>query len=244
MSLPLRTLMTAHGSGIDEAMGNVFNIAHGIIEYRDGSENTHRRLALFLMHEWLKGKNSFWYHYINTLPSKTTTCVDYTDEQLEGLKGTMIYHNCKGRKKRFSEEFPYLFPYLDKYFNDSGVDWGVVGVKEWLWAHNILNSRNFALKVDGNTTLALIPIGDLFNHKEGGMAWRVVKEDGEHVCEFHSKEPIQKGEQIFLEYGTYDNAQLLKAYGFLLPNNPRKMKLDCVGVDDSECSESVNDLGQ
>merc|ERR1712199_52522 len=70
------------------------------------------------------------------------------------------------------------------------------------------------------------------------------KEDDEHVCEFHSKDPIKKGEQIFLEYGTYDNAQLLKAYGFLLPNNPRKMKLDCEGVDDSECTDSVNDLGQ
>ena len=52
-------------------------------------------VVVFLMHELSKGKNSFYYPYINILP-KPATVADWTDEELKTLQVKIIcfYYDC------------------------------------------------------------------------------------------------------------------------------------------------------
>ncbi len=85
----------------------------------------------------------------------------------------------------------------------------------------------------------MVPFGDFLNHQNPPMTqwlwgikdpnWSlqgiVQKEDYASGYFLHATEPIVKGEQIFGSYGYKANEELLRAYGFVIPDNSEKQPI-------------------
>ncbi|CCD13287.1 unnamed protein product [Trypanosoma congolense IL3000] len=83
-------------------------------------------------------------------------------------------------------------------------------LEQFTWAYNTLMSRAFAYD---SMVWAVMPWVDYFNHSTLNNA--TMRFDKRLNCYvFVTVVPIAKGEQIFLQYGSYTDAELLLWYGF------------------------------
>ena len=86
-------------------------------------------------------------------------------------------------------------------------------------------SRNFVNPHSG--TVTMIPIADMFNHNvPASLFYSWSREESKEGIRFHAEREIAQGEEVFITYGdTNTNDYLLAHYGFVLPENPNKMKV-------------------
>ncbi|KAJ5505907.1 hypothetical protein N7453_004864 [Penicillium expansum] len=198
-----------------------------------GPEET---FAFFLMGQYLRGTEGFWYPYIRTLPQpgQLTTPLFFGEEDVDWIQGTGIPEAAVERIKIWEEKYDsgYLqlgaigFPDCEQY------TWEL-----YLWASTIITSRAFSSKVlsgavqpddlpeDGVS--ALLPLIDLPNHRPmAKVEWRAGDKDiGLLVLEDHSA-----GQEISNNYGPRNNEQLLINYGFCIAGNPTDYRIVHLGV--------------
>ena len=66
-------------------------------------------LALFLIEERLKGEESFWHFYLNSLPPNMNTMpIFYSKEQKNLLKGSPVLRTLNKRIKEMKSDFEIL----------------------------------------------------------------------------------------------------------------------------------------
>jgi len=102
-----------------------------------------------------------------------------------------------------------------------------VSEKKWLphvhlslikWAFCVISSRSYDTHNHGECII--LPVGDLFNHSPNydNVAWR---QHNKPKWEWVSNSKISPGMEIAISYGNKTNLELMKKYGFVLPNNDR-----------------------
>eukprot|EP00927_Polykrikos_kofoidii_P043683 TRINITY_DN37759_c0_g1_i1.p1 TRINITY_DN37759_c0_g1~~TRINITY_DN37759_c0_g1_i1.p1 ORF type:complete len:433 (+),score=59.10 TRINITY_DN37759_c0_g1_i1:68-1366(+) len=88
------------------------------------------------------------------------------------------------------------------------------------WARSMVRSRHFPGVFAGDDVSqsgCLIPLLDTLNHRDGAPVTVKVHADRlEFICD----EAVPLGHQVWNDYGTKTNAELLLNYGFALTNNP------------------------
>lgn len=153
------------------------------------------KLAVYLCHEWRKGRDSEWAHYLATLPVSMEHMPHYKDPDSFGpsLLGTML-------RIRLNV--------LRVDYDKSDLPWDL-----FLWMQCCVVSRAFSL--DG--TYMLAPFADMANHSfrpntayyfdQGAFKYRALRY-------------IPKSHEITISYGTKGNERLYLNYGFTLPGNP------------------------
>lgn len=94
---------------------------------------------------------------------------------------------------------------------------------EYLYAWMLVNTRTFYFvtpqteKLPTADHMALQPVADLFNHTDlGGCS---VIYDYTDTFSFRNAKPYEKGEEVYISYGTHHNDFLLVEYGFVLGKN-------------------------
>ncbi|AEO58552.1 hypothetical protein MYCTH_2080826, partial [Thermothelomyces thermophilus ATCC 42464] len=193
----------------------------------------------FLVKEYLKGKDSFWWPYIATLPPPEQVAVwalppFWPDHDIAYLEGTNahvaiqeIQENVKrefkqARKLLKEEDFPDLPAYTQLLYK---------------WAFCIFTSRSFrpSLVLSDATKRrlsALLPQGvqlddfsvlqpllDIANHSPTARyTWDTTSVPD--TCRLICHDPYQPGTQVYNNYGLKTNSELLLAYGFILPETP------------------------
>ena len=70
----------------------------------------------------------------------------------------------------------------------------------------------------------LVPMGDMPNHAHPGHTVKGLTEDGEHFA-IMAREPIRRGQQVFLSYGALPSRALLLQFGLVLPGNAADLGL-------------------
>ncbi|RNF23628.1 uncharacterized protein Tco025E_02850 [Trypanosoma conorhini] len=85
-------------------------------------------------------------------------------------------------------------------------------LEQFLWAYNTLMSRGFSYNAE---VWSLIPWVDYFNYAFSSNATMAYDERREAYI-FETLLPIERGEQIMLQYGAYTDMELLLWYGFTL----------------------------
>ncbi|KKK16692.1 hypothetical protein P175DRAFT_0487624 [Aspergillus ochraceoroseus IBT 24754] len=94
------------------------------------------------------------------------------------------------------------------------------------FAHHwsIINSRSFYYispgkeePEDWNDAIAMVPFADYFNHADDAAC--DVKFDGRKYT-FMATKSYEKGEEVYMSYGSHSNDFLLVEYGFCLDENP------------------------
>nr|CCC48089.1 conserved hypothetical protein [Trypanosoma vivax Y486] len=126
-------------------------------------------------------------------------------------------------------------------------------LEKFVWAYNTLMSRGFSYHTE---VWVLMPWVDYFNHSSVNNA--TMRYDScRRSYVFESRLAISKGEQIWLQYGSYNDIELLLWYGFtqvplLLPNfscsNNREERISMmhllfgghIGEEKKNCTDLVN----
>ncbi|KAK2560011.1 SET domain-containing protein 4 [Acropora cervicornis] len=180
--------------------------------------STKQMLCVFLLYEKYRGRSSFWYPYIATLPKSFNTPAYFSEEEIQLLpcdlqneccvQLTSLKESYKGLKGCLEGQSPDCL--LDKNFID------YVTFDEFMWAWFVVNTRSVYKAVGMNTVCknrihgddayALAPVKAGFN-KHGNK------------YEIFTISSYKKGGQVFINYGPHDNRKLLVEYGFILPKN-------------------------
>ncbi|KAH9886361.1 SET domain-containing protein [Xylariomycetidae sp. FL2044] len=182
----------------------------------------------FLMQQYLLGRESKWWPYIQTLPqpSQMSSLLPtmWPSDDVEFLRGTNAYvavQEIKSTLKKEHKRAVRLLPERDQFEYTRPL---------YHWAYSIYTSRSFRpslilpnaedltlpCKIDDFSVL--LPLFDIGNHSTTAKtAWNTEGEGEQAVCMFRSGQAYSAGEQVFNNYGLKTNAEMLLGYGFILP---------------------------
>ncbi|KAJ6007732.1 hypothetical protein N7540_011708 [Penicillium herquei] len=193
-------------------------------------------MAFFLMAQFLRGEQSFWYPYLRTLPQpgQMITPLFFGEEDVDWLQGTGIPDASVQRFQDWDQKYDSMIEKLD------AAGFEGVGAFTWdlyLWAWTILTSRAFSAKVLSSAVepsdlpeegvSVLLPLIDLPNHRPlAKVEWRAGEQDVGMIV----LENVSPGQEISNNYGPRNNEQLLMNYGFCIENNPTDYRIVKLGV--------------
>ena len=138
--------------------------------------STKQMLCVFLLYEKYRGRNSFWYPYITTLPKSFTTPAYFSEEEIQLLPCDLQSERCV-QLRSVRESYKGLIACLEEQSADLDKNFiNYVTFDEFMWAWFVVNTRSVYKAVSMNTfcknsiqqddTYALAPVLDLLNHTD------------------------------------------------------------------------------
>jgi hypothetical protein len=185
-------------------------------------------LTLFLALERGRGESSKWATYINGLPARIPVPLSWSDSDLKYLEGTRLEHAVKQHRKALQQECEVWAPLLlahiqqNKYKPVSAEAQTLARkalIPEMIsWSRSCVWSRAFSLFLNQTKTIALVPLGDMFDHSpDARVEW--LTDDTAATFSIRSYEAISEGSEVFNNYGAKCNEELLLGYAFVLEQN-------------------------
>lgn len=191
----------------------------------------------FLIKQYLLGAKSFWHSYIRNLPqpehlSSWGLPPFWLSDDIDLLEDTNV-HNAIGEiKSRLKSEHKHATALL----NAADGDWRDYTRVLYNWAYSIFTSRSFRpsriLDDHGNLPLpsgckiddfsVLMPVFDIGNHSPAAQVdWDVHQQQDTTmtITTLKTGMAYAAGDQVFNNYGEKTNAELMLAYGFLVPES-------------------------
>uniref|UniRef100_A0A6T8PBQ1 SET domain-containing protein n=2 Tax=Hemiselmis andersenii TaxID=464988 RepID=A0A6T8PBQ1_HEMAN len=184
-------------------------------------------MALFLLHEY-HNRDGEWAPYVCLLPREMMSTMFWKQGELQALNNPSLYnrtvnllHTLEWRHR------VHILPALERH--PGLFDPRDVSLENWLWAMGNVNARNWGVNVPGRGKVnVMAPVADLFNHRQfdRGGPW-LYPGGGERgggggsQAEFrlYAGHDYDKGDEVFISYGTDCNERFLLNYGFKLPGN-------------------------
>ena len=153
--------------------------------------------------------------YLSALPKDAPDVASWTAEELASLAGTDVGAAAMAAKDALVTEHERIHALLGPAYE--------VPLEEMRWARGCYLSRRFPPRLlDAEAPSAgapgvLLPFFDLLNHGKGTeIEWRG---DGQSVAFAAGADGIEPQAEIFNNYGSKANDELLLAHGFALENN-------------------------
>ncbi|CAI5982764.1 unnamed protein product [Closterium sp. NIES-64] len=168
-------------------------------------------LAVYLLSEAGRGAASEWSGYIETLPRAPPCILQWSIDEVDVLlKGSPVRQRAieaiADVTNTFSELEAALFSKHRDVFPEK-----LFTLNNFKWAFAVLFSRLVRLP-SRNNRLALVPWGDMLNHRcEIESCIDVDTWKGSVV--FTTDRAFAKGKEVFVSYGPKSNGELLLAYG-------------------------------
>ncbi|KAJ1648736.1 hypothetical protein LPJ64_000055 [Coemansia asiatica] len=175
-------------------------------------------LAAFLVHERFVAADSFWKPYIDILPQKYHTPLEFDSLELALLGGTPVEHAVEDRRSKYKEEHRAA-----QRATEGRIPGDVLTLENYVWAASAVSSRAFSKELvrgyDEQTASSevLLPLLDMMNHQPRRRVTWAALDSG---IEFVTGTVIKAGEQIFNNYGPKSNEELMMGFGFCVPGNP------------------------
>ncbi|XP_071800810.1 SET domain-containing protein 4-like isoform X1 [Asterias amurensis] len=177
-------------------------------------------LAIFLLYEATKGRDSMWFPYIAIIPPSYTTPAFFNQEELQLLpKNLLTLATAQITKVRTAfKELESCFVEMKKLRPEMNVSY-----ERFRWAWFTVNTRcvygkqkKLCFAEEDNCVLA--PFLDLLNHSPTAeiQAGYDASQEGYVIT---TDTPYKKWEQAFICYGPHSNQTLLLEYGFIVCNN-------------------------
>lgn len=191
-----------------------------------GAVKPHVVGRFFLIQQFLLGKESFWWPYIQALPQPSDHEAwelppFWPEDDAELLDGTNVEVGIEKIRRDVQTEFKnaqQVLSRLDHALAD-------VRLNMYQWAYSIFSSRSFrpslvlsdAALPDGvaiDDFSVLLPLFDIGNHDMTAPTRWVRENQG---CALYVDRDYKPGEQVFNNYSMKTNAELLLGYGFMIP---------------------------
>ncbi|KAF2860687.1 SET domain-containing protein [Piedraia hortae CBS 480.64] len=199
----------------------------------------------YLALQWINRETSFWQPYLEALPQPgedfSTALWFDRPEDVDWLFGTDVLVSMQCAKELQEGYYHKGIQFL----KEAGVDVEPITWDLYRWAFTIFSSRAFSSRFakredsqwvafdhgkDGNGQASalsldkswaefpvLFPVQDITNHKPNArVLWEM---DSKDFC-FTVEEKIDANSEIFNNYATKGNDELLMGYGFCIPDNP------------------------
>lgn len=187
----------------------------GLLQYPD------EIMALGLMHG-LDDPECPWHQHILTMPSTFNTPLFWPDEDVEMLKGSIIYHLTVMMKRRIIGDFESLHEPLIREYPDL---FPSASLEKYKWAMSAIYSRAIGIYRTGQYVRCMPPLLDMANHNPAecgpGIEPLAYSEDGDFLYLVSSID-TPAGSQVYVRYQSYPNSKLLYSYGFVLSDCPDK----------------------
>ena len=182
-----------------------------------GSLSDFNAAALHLLVERAKGEASGRWHHLSTLPQAYDSTFFWTEDELDGLRGSPWLELARRFAKEVDEDWLALLNSPARSFiSEHGFQRA-----DYMWAYATLKSRSAEAVVGGVAGSRLMAPGfDLFNHSDTltpGTSHYYSEE--RQMLIIVATYDHAAGEQAFISYGTASNGSLLLAGGFVLPSN-------------------------
>lgn len=137
MVTPLDLAITPMRVLQDHEFGNVYGKL-----FEDGDVDDRLLMILFLLVERVRGELSFWAPYLDMLPTSFGTPLWFTEQELEELKGTALYHATKLQLKNLKALFAQkVKPFAENLLSMTGVERREIEFQDFLWANCIFWTR-------------------------------------------------------------------------------------------------------
>ncbi|KAI1498040.1 hypothetical protein F5X99DRAFT_343108 [Biscogniauxia marginata] len=182
----------------------------------------------FLVRQYLLGRDSPWWPYIQTLPQPEHVSgmlpLMWPSADVDFLRGTNAFKAVEEIKSVLKKEFKRAMKLLPEKYQFEYTR------PLYYWAYCIFTSRSFrpslivpnidsiSLPCGRDDFSILLPLFDIGNHSPLiRPTWAT--DATAQVCRFRSGRAYLAGEQIFNNYGLKTNAELLLGYGFIVPES-------------------------
>ncbi|KAK4238767.1 hypothetical protein C8A03DRAFT_14784 [Achaetomium macrosporum] len=190
----------------------------------------------FLIKEYLKGKDSFWWPYIATLPQPEhvnawALPAFWAEDDIAYLEGTNAHAAIEEIQANVKREFKQARKALK---DDEFPGWLDYTQMLYKWAFCIFTSRSFrpslilsdSAKQHVSALMSedcqlddfsmLQPLFDIANHSMTSRYTWDVSSDPD-CCQLICLDAYGPGDQVYNNYGLKTNSELLLGYGFILP---------------------------
>eukprot|EP01035_Chromulina_nebulosa_P024647 gene24647-32098_t len=176
-------------------------------------------LAVFMMHETLKGDKSFYAPFLRILPEPSNIS-EWTDSQLNLLQDTTLFLRAKNRRNQLTYLYNRAIGGLNRRYPENFplVDYSL---KLFKFCWNSVQARAFGRRLPWS---AMVPFADCLNHSNVQTKYDF-NIDGNNT--FSGKNHYPKGAEVFNSYGRRANENLLQDYGFAMLNNDARV---CVPI--------------
>ena len=184
-------------------------------------------LAAYMIHEQFEtdGK-SHWYPYLDSLPLEFSLPLCWKPRRrLDALLGGTRLHYLITERIQWiragldvlKKSCLHLFP--KGSLTDANLCWAASAV----WSRAFSTEKPLQSQTQewiGTSESCLYPILDMINHKRGvKIEWRHHRSDAGGVS-FVAFDAVQESQELFNNYGSKGNENLLSNYGFVLEDNP------------------------
>lgn len=168
--------------------------------------------------------------YVNILPApeevQSTPFCSGEDQQL--LEGTPLYSMTKQYEAWSRHIYAMLVPVIARHLGDYFIEGQTLTYHYFNWAQHCYRSRAIATPCEAEEYLGadawtcLLPLMDSCNHSPQPQITWVYQQaaDKPMIQLIVISDVIEPGEEVFINYGSKTNEQLLFAYGFILLPNP------------------------
>lgn len=200
-------------------------------------------LALFLQHQKLKGDASEFVAYVRTLPLSFTAPYFCHKSELYHLPESIlekVVEQNESIKRNFQQLMMLVKPEARDDFTLETFKWAHFACNSRSVYMNgralepLVDHHNFKPLLTDTPNMALAPLLDLLNHSDQATTKSQLTHAESFIARNSDKvnsgevqlgyqlltmQAVKRFEQIFINYGTFNNTKLLLEYGFVLPNN-------------------------
>jgi hypothetical protein len=190
-------------------------------------EDAHFWQSVFIMEELVNSTTEFGPNYLKDIRNYRKTIGNdqlqfWTDQQLDGLKGTYALHQFKRNQKQIAEEYELIEfncpPDQVKHFSLKAYQEAKALSVSRAHPQGLLPGIDIANHYVPNPDA---PVGrDHHNHaKYSSRAWPGVSESGSKKGQLQlwAREAFEAGEEVTVSYNMLSNGDCLMRYGFVTP---------------------------
>ena len=208
-------------------------------------------LILIILFEYCRGEQSPWFRYFQVLPMGFDTLMFWPEDELEWLKGSKVLD--KIGKKEAEEGWqqtiiPIMLQHASSFVSNEQLN--IAGELLGLchFAGSLIMAYAFDIDRDleggsegqdelqeddeENPLKGMVPFADMLNADATRNNARLFQEDDMLIMK--SIKPINKGEQIFNDYGPLPRSDLLRMYGYI---TDQYAQYDVVEIDFSSIAQ-------
>lgn len=167
-------------------------------------------LAAFLLQE-KHAACSTWARYVATLPASYRHMPFFLEPgELSLLAGSYARRVLEAQRRSIAQDYASLCRHVPGFER--------FGSLEFAWARLSVVTRAFRLTTNAETTRALLPVADMFDHKRPReTSWTY--DDAREAFTLTALQDFRPGDPVRVSYGRKCNGYLFVNYGFCLEEN-------------------------
>jgi hypothetical protein len=198
----------------------IFTENPGLLDYPD------EVLCVGLMYTKLNPTvETEWSLHARTLPLSFNTTLYWTEEELNELKDSNVFHLTKMLKSQIAVDWSGIHEPLSL---SHGTLLAGASIQDYCWALSVVYSRAIGIQRSGQYIRCITPCLDMANHSQaaGNEASDTIvydpQNDSINLLVTHA---YNENEELFAVYGEYSNAKLAHTYGFVV-RDPHVVTID------------------